>query len=125
MAAGTITITEKAHIGTVRKIVFAWTAGTDADAGTASGTTTAAYDGELLGFTTDPDGVSVPTDNYDLELLDADSHDVLLGAGANRDSAVVEHVARASLAAVAGSKLTLSVTNAGAGGKGVAVVYIR
>lgn len=125
MAAGTVTITEKAHIGTVRKIIFTWTAGTAGEAGTASGTTTGAYDGELLGLTTDPDGTSAPTDDYDITLSDSDGHDVLLGAGANRDSAAVEHVAKASLAAVCGSTLTFAVTNAGSGGKGVAVVYIR
>jgi len=121
---GTVTATEVVY-GSVKKIVFAWTSGQGAYGGTASGTTTSSYDGEILGLTTIPSGAAAPTDNYDLTLTDAGGHDVLLGAGADRDTADTEHVARASLAAVAASPLTLAVTNAGEAKAGTVVVYIR
>jgi hypothetical protein len=122
--AGVVTITEQAHVGTVRKIIFSWVAGQGAFEGTASGTTTLAYDGKVLGLTTDP-GVGPPTDNYDLTLADSDGTDVLLGAGLNRDTTTVESVAEASLGAVCGSKLTFAVAAAGSAAEGTAIVYIR
>ena len=122
--AGVVTITEQAHIGTVRKIIFAWLAGQGAFAGTASGTTTESYDGKMIGLTTDP-GAGPPTDNYDITLADSDGDDVLLGAGMNRDTVNVESVAEASLGAACGSKLTFAVAAAGASAEGKAIVYIR
>ncbi len=125
MAAGAVTFTEIVCTS-VKKIVAAWTSGTGAEAGTASGTTSNAYDGELLGMTTIPaGGGDAPDDNYDITLKDTAGHDVLLGAGTDRDTANTEHVAKASLAGVAGSKLTFAVAAAGEGNKGTAVFYIR
>lgn len=123
MAAGTLTLAETTH-GSVKKIVATWTSGTGAEGGTASATTSSAFDGKLIGLTTDP-GSTAPTDNYDLTVTDSGSHDVLLGAGADRDTANTEHVAEASLGAVAGSKLTFSITNAGDAKEGVAILWIR
>lgn len=124
MAAGTVTVTEVNYRPT-KKITFAWTAGTVGDDGTASGATTYDYNGELLGFITIPgSGGDAPTDNYDITITDADGHDVLLAAGANRDTANTEYVTKASLAGVAGSKLTINVTNAGTSKKGTAILYI-
>lgn len=119
--AGTVTITEK-KFGTIKKVTFAWTS--DA-AGAADGVTTEVYDGKLVGQTTIPSAGVAPTDNYDIVVNDADGHDVLLGAGANRDTANTEHVAEASLGAVAPSKLTLAVTNAGNAKAGTLILYIR
>jgi hypothetical protein len=119
--AGTVTTTEKV-LGTVKKITFTWTASAG---GAADATTDEVYDGKLIGLTTDPGAGTAPTDNYDVVITDADGHDVLLGAGADRDTATTEHVAEASLGAVAHSPLTLAVTNAGAGGEGVVIVYLR
>lgn len=107
---------------TVKKIVFEWTSDAGGD---ATETTAAAYDGKLIGLTTIPDAVAAPTDDYDITLTDVEGHDVLLGAGANRDTANTEHVAEASLGAVAGSKLTLTVAAAGNAKEGIAVVYLR
>lgn len=123
MAAGTMTLAETVH-GTVKKIVATWTSGTSAEGGTASATTVNAFDGKLIGLTTDP-GATAPTDNYDLTVTDSGSHDVLLGAGADRDTANTEHVAEASIGAVAGSKLTFSIANAGDAKQGVAILWIR
>ena len=80
---------------------------------------------QIVGLATIPSGVAAPTDDYDITVTDADGHDVLWGAGANRDTADTEYVARASLAAVAGSVLTLTVANAGDTKSGVVVLYIR
>jgi hypothetical protein len=120
-AAGTVVTTEITS-SSARKVRFAWTSSAG---GAADATTTAAFDGKVVGLTTDPDGVAIPTDNYDIAITDANGDDVLLGAGLNRDTAVTEHVAEASLGAVAGSKLTLAVTNAGNATQGVVVLFIR
>lgn len=117
-----VTITPKTY-SSVRKVIFVWVSATD---GTATATTTPGFDGEIIGLTTIPaGGGSAPTDNYDVTLLDADGHDVLLGAGADRDTANTEHVTRASLAGVADSKLTLNIANAGSTKGGTVIVYIR
>lgn len=114
-----VTATETRHT-VVKKIKFAWTSAAD---GTASGSTTFAYDGKVELLTTVPtDG---PTDNYDLTLTDSDGVDVLGGGGQNRDTTNTEQVLGSSLGAVAGSVLTLNVTNAGNVKSGVAYVYIR
>jgi len=122
-ADGTATVTEITHTS-AKKIVWAWTSGDGAEGGTVTKVTTKAFDGKIVGLTTDP-GATAPTDNYDIEVLDADSHDVLLGAGANRDTATTEHVAEASLGAVAGSLLTLSITNAGDAKVGTVILWVR
>lgn len=119
--AGTVTATEAVH-GSVKKIAFAWTSSAG---GAADGASTHPFDGKVIGLTTIPDGVDAPTDNYDVTVKDGDGHDVLLGAGANRDTANTEYVAEASLGAVAASLLTLGVANAGAAKKGTVILYVR
>jgi len=57
--AGTVTITEEVY-GTIKKIKFAWTSGTGDYGGEASGTTTNAYSGKILGLATDPDATAAP-----------------------------------------------------------------
>lgn len=123
MAAGTVTVTETTH-RTVKEIKYAWTSGSAGDAGTASGATTNYYTGKLIWFVTDP-GATAPTDNYDITITDANSIDVLAGAGADRDTANTEYVAEASLGAVVESKLTINITNAGTSKVGTAYLYIR
>lgn len=122
MAGSAVVVTETVHTS-VKKIVFAWTS--DSATGAVSGATTRAYDGEIIGLTTVPSGAAAPDDNYDITVTDVGGHDVLLGAGANRDTANTEHVARASLAGVAGSALTLNVSNAGNSKQGSVILYIR
>ena len=126
MAAGTVTVTEGAHGASVKKIVFAWVSGNAAEGGTASGTTTYDYDGEIIGLTTIPGLAGLaPTDDYDITIKDAAGHDVLLGAGANRDTLNTEHVTRASMAGVSASKLTFAVAAAGDDNAGTAIIYVR
>lgn len=120
--AMSVTITEET-IGTVKKVKFAWVS---AAAGTASGTTTNAYSGEIIRLVTIPGtDTSAPTDNYDVVINDEDSTDVLMGAGANRDTASAEQVLASSLGCVANDKLSLSVSNAGDTKAGIAIIYIR
>lgn len=119
--AGTVTTTEITHTS-VRKLTFAWTSSAG---GAADGASTAAFDGAIIGLTTIPSGAAAPTVNYDITVVDADGHDVLLGAGANRSDTATEHVAGSSLAGVAGSQLTLHVTNAGNAKQGTVILYVR
>jgi len=123
MAAGSVTITEETY-GTIKKIKFAWVSGTVGEDGTASGQTTNVYSGKILGLATDP-GATAPTDDYDITVTDEDSMDVLMGAGADRDTANTEYVLSASLGAVANDKLTINVSNAGTSKVGIAYLYIR
>lgn len=121
--AGTVTVTEKVTVGSVKKITWAWTS---TAGGAADKTTTAVVDGKIIGFTTIPAAAgSAPSDDYDITITDSDGHDVLLGAGSNRDTANTEHVTETSLAGVSESTLTLNVTNAGNAKSGTAIVYIR
>jgi hypothetical protein len=120
--AGTVTVSEETH-GPIKKLAWSWTSDASGD---ASGTTsTSAYTGEIMRLVTVPDGVDAPTDNYDIVLNDGDSTDVLMGAGANRDTANTEQVLASSLGCVANDTLALVVSNAGNAKKGTVYVYIR
>lgn len=121
-AAGTVTLTEET-VGSIVKIRWAWTSD---GSGVVSGTlTTRAYNGALERLVTDPDGSAAPTDNYDVTILDEDGTDILMGAGADRDTATTEQVARASLGVVANDTLELRIANAGASKAGVVYLYLR
>ena len=121
MAGMVVATTEKTHT-IVKKITFAWTS--DSVTGTATGTTTNSYDGKLITLVTDP-GATAPTTLYDVTVTDADGHDVLVGAGADRSATVTELVGETSLGAVAGSLLTVNVSNAGNSKVGEVILYIR
>ena len=108
MATGTVTVTERT-IGRIHLVK--WSCTTTAG-GAASDVTTKTYSGKIVGLATDP-GATAPTDDWDLTITDDNSLDVLLGAGANRDTANTEYVVSASLGGVAHSKLTANVTNGG------------
>jgi hypothetical protein len=111
--------------GSVKKIQWSWTSAGDGTLTGAVTTTTYAYDGKLLALATDPDGGSPPDDNYNVTILDGDNFDVLCGAGLLRDTATTEVVAMASLGGVATSTLKLVIAAAGAGTKGVVVLWLR
>ncbi len=120
MAAGTMTITETTH-GSVKKIRASWASGSSGES--AVGTTTKAYDGKVISLMTVP--TDSPTDNYDVTAADAETDDVLGAAGLNRDTTNTEVVAEASLGAVAGSPLTITIANAGNSKHGVVAIWIR
>ena len=119
------TITEETF-GTVKKVSWSWTSAADGSVGAAavSTTTTNAYSGKIEMLVTDP-GATAPTDNWDLVINDEDGTDVLVGAGANRDTANTEQVLASSVGIVANDTLTMLVTNAGSGKTGTVYVYIR
>jgi hypothetical protein len=120
--AGTVTVTEELA-GPVKKIKFVWVC--DAS-GNADGATSNTYNGSCMRLVTVPaGGGSAPTDNYDVVINDDDTTDVLMGAGANRDTANTEQVLGTSLGVVANDKLTLAVTNAGNAKGGTVYLYLR
>ena len=121
MATGTVTITEETF-DIIKKISFAWTS---TSSGAAGDTTTNHYNGECVRLVTVPDGSDAPTDNYDVVINDEDSTDVLMGAGANRDTTNTEQVLASSLGVVANDQLTLAVTSAGNEKAGTVHLYIR
>lgn len=123
--AESCTITEETY-GSVKKVKWAWTSAADGTVGAAavSSTTTNAYNGEIIRLVTDP-GATAPTDDYDIVVNDGDTTDVLMGAGANRDTTNTEQVLASSLGCVANDTLTLLVTNAGDSKTGTVYLYIR
>lgn len=121
--AGTVTVTEKTHTS-VKQITWDWLSSA---AGAADQATTNAFDGVLERAEFVPDAAATqPTDQYDVTVTDADGVDVLAGLGANLSNAgAVTKTHANGLAAVAGSKLTLNVTNAGNAKGGVVILYLR
>ena len=116
------TITE-VTFGSVKGIKFAWSTASSSSGG-ATGTTTNAYNGLIEQLCTVPGaGALAPSASYDVVVVDQDSVDVLMGAGANRHTANTEQVKAASLGGVVTDTLTLTVTNAGSSNAGT--VYIR
>ena len=78
--AGTVSITYE-EIGIVKVITLDWLSHSD---GTISGTATKKINGEIVKIVFDPDaGGTLPSDAYDLTLLDDNGLDVLAGQGAN------------------------------------------
>jgi hypothetical protein len=123
--AATCVITEETY-GSMKKIKWTWQVDSAAaQAAAASRQTSNAYNGAIERFVTIPDGSSAPAANYDVTILDQDSTDVLVAAGASRHSANTEQVLASSVGVVANDKLTISVANGGASGAGVAILYIR
>lgn len=124
MTAQVVTITESSNTkSAVKKIVWDWAC---TEAGVVTGSvTTAKYTGQVVRLITNPDAsTDNPTDDYDVQVLDADSTDVLMGAGANRDTANTEQVLASSLGYVYDSALTLEITNAGDAKKGLVILYV-
>lgn len=123
---GTVTITEET-MDYVKKIKFEWTTEDGGDnAGKASKTTEKTYTGQIVRLVTIPGAApNAPTDDYDIVINDEDETDVLMGAGANRDTADTEQVLASLLGYVANDKLTLNVSSAGNAKKGTTIVYIR
>ena len=123
MALGTVTASEE-RLYNVHKVTFAWTAGTGAEEGTASGTTTYPYSGQILRVVTVPAaGGDAPTALYDITLTDEDTIDTANGLLANRSATATEWVTT-GMGAVVGDKLTLNITNAGSAKKGTVIAYV-
>jgi hypothetical protein len=114
------TITQKRNTS-VKKIKMVVVSAAD---GTAAGTTSYTYDGEVLRFVAVPG--TTPSASFDILLNDSDGQDVLCGLGANlSESATTVKTAKDGLGAVAGSAITLAASGMG-DTKGVTLyLYIR
>ena len=121
-AVGTVAVAEETF-GPIKKITWTWTSDASGD---VDGTlTVSAYNGVLERLVTVPDGDAAPTDNYDVTILDEDGVDVLMGGGADRDTANTEQVGASSLGVVANDRLELVVANAGNATSGTVYLYLR
>lgn len=115
----------------IEKIKWTWTAHTDGvvTASTVTGenpTTRNKFSGEIVRLVTIPGtGDDAPADNYGVTILDEDGVDVLMGAGANRDTANTEQVLASSLGVCQYSTLSLRIAAAGASNKGTVILYIK
>ena len=118
--AGTVTKVEITHTS-LKEITWDWTS---TGGGAADLVTTNVYDGKIVGLGTVPHATA-PDPNYDVTVTNSAGLDVLLGAGANRHTTSTEYVDGSSLGGVAGSVLTVNITNAGGAKKGKVVLWIR
>lgn len=109
--------------GSIKRITFAWTSSAG---GSASGTTTAQYTGEVIYAAFVPGtGADQPDNLYDVTLTTSGAVDVLGGTGANLSNAsTVYKDDTDGLTSVSASTLTLSVSNAGAANTGQVVVFV-
>jgi hypothetical protein len=123
MTAQAVTLTET-RSGPLKKVVWDWLC---TDAGAVSSQTSYPYSGEIIEAAFVPDGGGTqPTTGYDATILDADGLDVLNGLGADLgNAATVYKVQTDKLGAVASSKLTLTIANAGNAKGGVVHLFIR
>lgn len=81
--------------------------------GTATGTSSYAYSGEVLRFVAVPDsGGTQPTNAFDVVINDEDGYDILAGQGANLSNAAATTVV-ASLGAIANDKITFDASGMG------------
>ncbi len=124
-------LTGDGHGNPITRIELAMVSHTD---GTVASLSTAAINGTILRWTTNP-GATAPDANWDITLLDEDGIDVLAGLGANQHTSsstskcgmvVAGDGTNTSMVpfTVAGS-LTPSVTNAGSGKNFSLILYVR
>lgn len=115
----------------LRKITWEWTAtdlGVVTDSTTAGlvNKTTQKYTGEIIRLVTIPGtSTDAPADNYDVTIEDSDGADVLVGAGADRDTANMEQKLASVLGCVYDSQLSLKIANAGDAKKGTVILYVK
>lgn len=126
--AGTITVSRSADHGraAVFKVSIAWVS-------SAGGAVTENYVPSIVGVLTratfvPAGGALAPDDNYDVTLLDEDGVDLLVGLGANRDTANTEHVAPmlgagTNVPVVVVGRIQPVVANAGASNAGTIHLY--
>jgi len=120
--AGSVTFTERVY-GSVKLCKMAWTS--DASGNVSGNSSAEVYDGRVIYAATVPDASAAPTDQYDVVVNDDNGLDVCDGALANRSASNTEYVNEADLGAVAKSKLTPVVSNAGNAKQGTIYLWIR
>lgn len=118
-----VAVTEETF-STMSKITFSWTSNAS---GAASGATTNNYSGVIYRVVFEPgSSATQPTDLYDVTLTDDDGIDILDGAGGDLSNATTDQLqGLIGVSAVANSKLTLTVLNAGNSKTGTVIVYLR
>jgi hypothetical protein len=123
MADQVVTVTETTH-RPIDLVVWDWLC---TDGGIVSSATTSYYTGRILYAIQIPDGGgTLPTDAYDVTVLDSNGVDVLNGLGANLNHDVVTYKADVDgLGAVCESKLTLTIAAAGNAKGGQTILYIQ
>lgn len=98
---------------------------TSAADGSASGTTTQRYTGQVERLVVAPGAAGVqPTNLFDLELLDPAGYDVATGQGANLSNAAPTTVV-ASMGAIVSEQITVSATNMGNAKSATVYIYVR
>lgn len=117
-------------IETLNKLTFSWTSASD-----GSATIVTPYDvkGIIVRISIDPAaGDDAPTAAYDMTLTDGDGLEVLSTSGANLSDSAATHFWPEVLSATSNpmpvpvaSPLTLAVTNAGDGNKGLVKVFVK
>jgi hypothetical protein len=126
MALGTAVVTE-VTLYNIKKVSFAWTAGTagaPAQDGAVTKATTYSYAGQILRAVTVPGLLGdAPSADYDITLTDANGIDVAAGLLLNRHTSATQWVT-SGMGAVAGDILTINVSAAGSAKKGTLHVYI-
>lgn len=106
--AAVVTVEESSLLGICK---IKWTVTTHTD-GTASLVTDHSYFGAVGTVVTNP-GSTAPTDNWDATITDAEGHDVLQGAGADRDTTNTETAGPSVTPSIVFGPLTLNITNGG------------
>ena len=126
--AGTVTQATTTLVDPVKVVTLTCTA--DASDGSypataLTGIPNDAKGGRILQIITDPDGDTAPQDNYDITLTDSGGADLLLGGGANRDTANTEVAVINTNGAhpvYAGTDtLTLNITNNNVNSAGIVI----
>jgi hypothetical protein len=123
MADQVVTLTETTH-RSMKMIVWDWLC---TDGGIVSSATSNYYTGRIVYAVQIPDtGGTIPTDAYDVTVLDSSGVDVLNGLGMNLNHDVRTYKDDMDgLGAVCESKLTLTIAAAGNAKGGQTILYIR
>jgi hypothetical protein len=120
-ATGTATLTTSDQGGGVTKYAIAWVS----TAGGAVSANTFSVKGRVLQVKVLPDsGGTQPTDLYDLTIVDADSVDVINGAGANLSNATGKYIQLDPPLILDGTTLDVVIANAGNAKGGTVEIFV-
>ena len=122
--AGTIAESLTCDVAPVKVVTFTCTAD-DSNGSYPATTISTNIKGRLLQIVTNPDGDTAPQDNYDITITESGGADMLLGVGANRDTAntevaIVESNGAHSIVAETDS-LTLNIANNNVNSAGIVI----
>lgn len=121
MADAVVTITEETQ-SWIKKVKFVIKSATG---GTATGTTSESYTGEVKRLVVVPGTTtSQPTNAFDIQINDEDGYDILAGQGADKSNAATTTIV-ASMGCVANDRLSLSASNMGDVKQATVIVYLK